>query len=356
MTFSLETLRDLAGLSFDDILDVRSPAEFTEDHIPGAVNLPVLSNAERARIGHMYVQVDRFQARRVGGALVARNAAVHLEGYLSEKGGGYRPLVLCWRGGMRSGAFATILRSVGWQTETLAGGYRAYRRAVVDALYEQRWPAKVVLLSGHTGTAKTAILHRASTQGVQIVDLEGNAQHRGSVFGDLGEQPSQKLFETRIAASLMELDPSRPVLVEAESSKVGNRVVPPSLWSAMQVAPRIEVTAALDARAAYTAEVYRDAVADPARVIRILQRLRPYHARDVVDRWASLAATGEHQALAAELMTEHYDRRYDAQAARNDGDLVARIDLDGLAEGDIAKAGKRVAALLNGDEWRAAPR
>jgi len=184
----------LAG--FDVLVDVRSPAEFALDHIPGAINLPVLYDAERAEVGAIYVQESRFKARRVGGGYVARNVARHLETAMADWPASLRPLVYCWRGGMRSNAMAVILSQVGWRVGVLGGGYRTYRRRVVRRLYEEEALKNVVLLDGPTGSGKTEVLARLPAHGVQAVDLEALAAHRGSLFGGLPgrPQPSQKLF------------------------------------------------------------------------------------------------------------------------------------------------------------------
>ncbi|MCL4153006.1 UNVERIFIED_CONTAM: hypothetical protein GTU68_052311 [Idotea baltica] len=254
MPTAFSTLNDILNHGFDTVIDVRSPAEFAEDHVPGAINLPALSNEERARVGTIYVQETPFKARKIGAALVARNVAAHLDGPLKDMDGGWQPLVYCWRGGQRSGSFASILSQIGWRAEVVEGGYQSYRNLVHDALYETALPHRLILLDGNTGTAKTDILHRLNALGVQVLDLEGLANHRGSLLGAMeGGQPAQKGFETALACALDALDPKRPVLVEAESSKVGARIVPPSLWSAMKAAPRIEIDAPLDARAQYLA-------------------------------------------------------------------------------------------------------
>ncbi len=147
---------NFAALSeFDAIIDVRSPSEFSEDHIPGAISCPVLSDEERARVGTVYKQDSPFAARKVGAALVARNAAHHIETQLSHHDGAWRPLVYCWRGGQRSNSFATILRQIGWRAEVVEGGYRAYRRLVVAQLYERPLGLRVTRLDGNTGSAKT---------------------------------------------------------------------------------------------------------------------------------------------------------------------------------------------------------
>ena len=228
MRYALESVGALAGAPFDDVIDVRSPSEFAEDHLPGAISLPVLSDAERARVGTIYVRDDRFRARRIGAALVARNAAAHIEERLADRGGGWRPLVYCWRGGQRSGAFAVILDQIGWRVGQLEGGYRSWRRLVSELLYQGALPHRLVVLDGNTGTAKTDILHAVARRGGQVLDLEGLAAHRGSVLGAVaGGQPSQKAFETRLASAVAALDRSRPTLVEAESSRIGERMVPP---------------------------------------------------------------------------------------------------------------------------------
>ncbi|MDX5403175.1 MAG: tRNA 2-selenouridine(34) synthase MnmH, partial [Rhodobacterales bacterium] len=183
MALKLTSLAALAALPFDEIIDVRAPSEYAEDHIPGAINLPVLSDDERAIVGTIYVQQDRFLARKTGAALVARNAAAHLEGPLADKDGGWRPLIYCWRGGQRSGSFASILAQVGWRVDLIEGGYKSYRRLVVGALYDDPLPHRLILLDGGTGTAKTRLLARLAEAGAQVIDLEAMAAHRGSLLG-----------------------------------------------------------------------------------------------------------------------------------------------------------------------------
>ena len=217
-------------------------------------------------MGTLYVQVSRFTARKIGAAIIARNVAAHLETALKDKDGSFRPLIYCWRGGQRSGAMAIILAQVGWRTAVLAGGYKTYRRWVQRRLYDERPALRLVLLEGRTGSGKTEILARLAARGVQTLDLEGLAEHRGSVFGALvGQpQPSQKMFESRLVAALDALDLARPIVVEAEASKVGDCMTPPALWSAMTAAPRIAVSAPAAARAPYLARHYADIVADRA--------------------------------------------------------------------------------------------
>lgn len=334
MAVTLSALSDLARLGFDDIIDVRSPAEYAEDHLPGAISLPVLDDGERAEVGTIYVQDSPFEARRIGAALVSRNAARHLRGALRDRPAAWRPLVYCWRGGQRSGAFALILSQIGWRAETLAGGYKAWRRLVVQAVHDAPLPAPVVVLDGNTGSAKTALLGLLAARGMQVIDLEGLAGHRGSLFGAMGPQPSQKAFEGRLAMALSALDPARPVMVEAESARIGDLALPASLWKAMRAAPRVAIAAPVGARAEYLTRAYADLTADAARLDTILESLRPWHAGETVAHWRALAQAGAFEALARGLMAAHYDPRYLRHRARMPAP-AAEIAAPSLAPGAL---------------------
>ncbi len=348
MPITLTTLADLAHLPFDTIIDVRSPAEYAEDHMPGAISLPALSDEERAEVGTIYTRQSPFLAKKLGAALVARNVATHLLGPLRDMPGGWRPLVYCWRGGQRSGSVAIILGQIGWRVETVAGGYKSYRQLVVEALYNQPVPARVVVLDGNTGSAKTDILNLLPGLGLQVIDLEGLARHRGSLFGAMpGGQPDQKGFETALALLIAGLDPSRPVVVEAESSKVGNLRLPPQLWKAMQAAPRVALAAPPLARARYLTRAYGDLIADPARLTAIIEQLRPAHSAEVIDSWQALAGAGAFQSLAASLMERHYDPRYVKHRARVAEGRFVEIAVDRLDEGDLPDLAAKVAAAVH---------
>jgi tRNA 2-selenouridine synthase len=332
---------------YDEIIDVRTPAEFAQDHVPGAINLPVLSDAERARVGTIYVQESRLKARRLGAALVARNIAAHLEGPLEDKPGAYAPLIYCWRGGQRSLAMATVLGQVGWRPTRLAGGYRTYRRAVTAALYDGEPLANLVLLDGYTGSAKTEILGRLAGLGVQTLDLEGLAGHRGSLFGGLGRpQPSQKLFESALFGEFKRLDPGRRVVVEAESSKIGAINLPPVLWAGMAAAPRIEIDAPREARARYLLAAYHDIAADPAGLAAALAALPGRHGRARLAAWQALLVAGDLAALTEALVESHYDPAYEQSRRRHERPPLASVALDDLAPPRQDDAAGRIADLL----------
>lgn len=310
MRLSLTSLSQLADAPFDDIIDVRAPAEYNDDHLPGAISLPVLDDEDRARVGYIYKQVSPFDARKLGAALVARNAARHLEQRLADRPRDWQPLVYCWRGGQRSGSFALILAQIGWRVTTLEGGYKAWRRLVVDALYDHPFPAPVVLLDGNTGSAKTEVLAHLPAAGVQVLDLEGLALHRGSLFGEIGPQGSQRGFEGRLARAVAALNPAAPVMIEAESAAIGRLKLPPALWAAMRRAPRIELRAPLEERARFLIRSYGDLTEDANLLSARIDRLRPFHAAARIENWQAQARRGEFVDLAADLMASHYDPRY----------------------------------------------
>ncbi len=344
MRLTLSSLTDLLSPSADTIIDVRAPLEYADDHLPDAINLPVLDDSERAQVGTIYKQVSQFQARKLGAALVAQNAARHLQGPLADKPGGWQPLVYCWRGGQRSGSFSSILEQIGWRVQVLDGGYKSYRRLVTAALYDTPFPAPVVLLDGGTGSAKTDILNRVAALGGQVLDLEGMAGHRGSIFGATGAQPSQKLFESHLAMALAALDPKRPVLIEAEANRIGAIRLPPTLWAAMVAAPRVVLTAPLAARAAYSLAHYSEFSAEPALLAATLERLRKVRPKAQLDAWQGLAASGQFAALAESLIAEHYDPTY-AHAAKH-ATAWQSLALPDLTEASLRNAAERVLGFM----------
>lgn len=347
MTYTLTDLRALQAENFDTIIDVRSPAEFAEDHVPGAVNMPVLSNEERAEVGTIYTQESPFKARKIGATRVARNAATAIETHLLHKEGGWRPLVYCWRGGQRSGSFTSILAQIGWRAQVLDGGYQSWRRHVVAALYEDPLPHKIIRLDGYTGTAKTELIKRVAALGAQTLDLEGLANHRGSVLGDIdGAQPAQKGFETALLTALSALDPAKPVLVEAESARIGTLRLPPSLWVAMKQSPRIVVNAAPEHRARFLADAYADLFAATDALTDRLNHLRHHAGHATVDHWLTLLQTNQPRALAHALITNHYDPAYARLTKSKSAAPLATLDGGDLSGPALTIAAERLADLL----------
>ena len=334
--------------AFDGIIDVRSPGEFAEDHIPGAINLPVLSNAERAEVGTIYKQQSTFGARRIGASYVSRNIARHLEIYFADQAPSSRFLVYCWRGGMRSRSMATVMNEVGWRTTLLNGGYKTWRRSVVRTLRDYESSINVILIDGQTGAAKSDILRRCAALGVQTLDLEGLAAHRGSVFGGFSEtpQPDQKYFESCIAAALAKLDSKRPVLIEAESNRIGRCEIPKRLWQSMLNAPVISVQAEPDLRAEYLLSAYQDIVQNVAAIMDAIDRLAPFHSKETIAAWREMAQSESLAPLAASLMRDHYDPLYSRSRKRRERAPLASITLTGTDDEALNGAAAEIQSLL----------
>ncbi len=348
MALKFNNLTELYAHGFNTVIDVRSPAEFDEDHLPSAINLPVLDNEERARVGTIYVQQSPFLARKLGAALVFRNAANHVENSLSHHEGSWRPLVYCWRGGQRSGSFVWMLQQIGWRADLVEGGYRTYRRLVKRYLYDDPLTARIVALDGYTGTAKTDLLARLRNRGVQVLDLENLANHRGSLLGELpGGQPSQKAFESRLAAALCKMNPSVPIVVEAESSKIGSLILPPSLWAALRAAPRIRIDAPIEARSAYLVSTYNDILSDSERLRDRLSPLRYHRGHEIVDSWLSLIGCGDKHALTRALMEQHYDPAYEKSRKPHEEKVATTIAAQSLDDEGLNAVTAQIEAALD---------
>ncbi len=332
---------------FDELIDARSPAEYADDHIPGAISCPVLDDAQRARVGTLY-QASPFEARKVGAVWVARNVADHIERLFADKPRDWRPLVYCWRGGQRSGAFTHILRQIGWDAQRLEGGYKAWRRHVIDelALLPQRFDYRVI--NGATGSGKSRLLEALADQGAQVLHLEELASHKGSVLGPLPQtpQPSQRSFESRIHAQLSRFDAERPVYVEAESRRIGSVQLPDALLAAIRAAPGLRIAATLRARVDFLLQDYDYFLADPAWLIERLEQLTGLQSRETVARWMALARGGEFPELVEELLEQHYDPLYQRSQAKNFAgfDAAIRIESDDLSPSGIGRLARAILA------------
>ena len=301
--------------TYSEIIDVRSGSEFTEDHIPGAINLPVLNDVERAKVGTLYKQVCPFEARKVGASLVAQNIARYLDSHLAAKDKRYHPLIYCWRGGQRSNSMALVLSQIGWQVTVLQGGYKTYRTYVRAQLEQLPQQFTYQVLCGLTGSGKTYILHQLAKRGVQVLDLEGLANHRGSLLGQEWEgkpapQPSQKSFESQILQKLQSFDVSKPVWVEAESNKIGQVYLPPSLWQQMKQANCVEVQFPQAARIEWLLQEYPHLITHPDLLKQKLKRLKSRYGRDKINEWYDLIDAGKWHTLVDDLLTFHYDPAY----------------------------------------------
>src|SRR5882672_3614195 len=304
---------------FDTVIDARTPAEFAEDHIPGAISAPVLYDVERAEVGTLYKQVSAFEAKKVGGALVAKNVARHVENLWKDNGKDWRPLVYCWRGGKRSGAMAHILREIGWEAQTLPGGYKAYRKWVVQQLevLPQQFDFQVV--HGPTGSGKSRLLAALAQAGAQVLDLEALAAHRGSVLGGLPDrpQPSQKMFESLLLKELAALDKAKPVYVEGESKKIGQLQVPEALIARMRASACVRLETDTETRVTLLLQEYEFFLKNQENLYQQLDCLVSLHGREKIADWKALAERGAWREFVARLLAEHYDPAYRRSSHQN---------------------------------------
>ncbi len=345
-----KTVVTLAYLAqFDDIIDARSPAEYAEDHIPGAINLPVLDNEERVRVGTLHAQASAFEAKKIGAALVARNIARHLEEHLLDKPKNWRPLIYCWRGGNRSGAMAHILGRVGWRSEQLPGGYKNYRKTVLEMLSTLPGTLRFCAVCGATGTGKSRLLAALEKQGAQVLDLEGLAAHRGSLLGNLPDepQPPQKLFDTRLWTKLQEFDPTKVIFVEAESRKIGNIRAPDALLDAMWQSACLRLEADVRLRVDLLMEEYRHFLDEPELLNGKLDGLTHLHGHQQVTRWQEMARRQEWNLLVAELLTRHYDPAYNRSSRQHypHYDEAPVFQTSGIGEEEFTVLAQKIMAL-----------
>lgn len=317
MTSALTGLSDIHG--FDALIDVRSPAEFADDHLPGAINCPVLDNEQRARVGTLYKQTSPFEAKKIGAALIAANIGRHLQERFLDRPKGWKPLVYCWRGGDRSGALVTVFRSIGWRAGQLAGGYKTYRRWVIEQLASLPQDYHFQVVCGPTGSAKTRILQALARQGAQVLDLETLACHKGSVLGVLPDtpQPSQKWFETSVLQALAALDRDRPIYIEAESRKIGNLQVPEAIVAQMRRAPCVEIAANPAARVSFLLRDYGYFPDNPAWLKSRLAVLHGLQSNETLAHWNALIDARAWPELVGALLERHYDPLYQRSQARS---------------------------------------
>ncbi len=313
----LVNVSQLSG--FDDIIDVRTPAEFALDHIPNSINAPVLNNEERVRIGTLYKQASPFEAKREGAALIARNIAHHLETLFQDRPREWQPLVYCWRGGKRSGSMAHIFAQIGWRTAQLDGGYKSFRRHVIDELEALPSLYRFRVVCGATGSGKSRLLQALDMQGAQVLDLEKIARHRGSLLGNLPDetQPAQKMFETQLWETLRHFDAQQPIFVEAESRKIGNLAVPTALLEQMRQSECIAIQASINARVQLLTTDYEHFLKSPDLLTQSLSPLLEIHGKTVLNDWRDMAEKGNWALLVEDLLNRHYDPAYQRSTEHN---------------------------------------
>ncbi len=340
--------------NYREIIDVRSEDEYKCDHIPGAINLPVLNNIERAKVGTIYKQKSPFEARKIGAAIVAKNISNHLANHFISKDREYSPLIYCWRGGQRSNSLATILSQIGWQVTVLEGGYKTYRAYIREQLSTLLSQFKLKIISGLTGSGKTLILQRLASRGEQVLDLERLANHRGSLLGEewsklsspfWGEttpnpplQPSQKWFESLLFSQLQKFNPDGIVWVEAESNTIGEIHLPFPLWCKMKQASCVEIKLPLEIRINSLLQEYSHFISNPEMLKSKLKLLKYRYGNRKISYWYELIAQRKWQELVKDLLTFHYDPAYQRSMNKIYSQIDQELSIEDLSQNSIDRA------------------
>ncbi len=344
----LETITFPHDISeFSDIIDVRSPEEYELDHIPGSINLPVLDDLERKEVGTIYKD-NPFEARRLGAGYVSANAAKHLQTILADKPPEYRPLLYCWRGGMRSRSFTMILKSIGWKAHLIRGGYRTFRQHVVAEIDEffNSESLNLQVLSGLTGVGKTRLLKAIEAEGGQIIDLEGLANHKGSLLGEspTSGQPLQKKFETLLWHHTSQLDLNKPIFIEAESNRIGNVHCPPALWKALNGARVVNVNLPTKERIKLLREDYPHFQDSPDELRKLLEVLVRLRGNETVDQWKAQVDAREWDAFVESILINHYDLCYrkPGHEKSNYQEVTANIEVKDASPSSYRETAKQI--------------
>jgi len=323
LSLPIVSFTEIQNHTFDEIIDVRTPLEFAEDHVQGAINLPVLNNEQRAEVGTLYSK-DTLQGRKVGAALIASNISDHIMNHFKDKSLDYKPLVYCWRGGQRSRSMTTILKEIGFQPSLMQGGYKQYRKHICNYLCieepgegngqtkKKLDKIKLIRISGHTGSGKTLLLKALEDRGEQILDLEFFAKHKGSILGDYPDsgQPSQKWFETVLYNYIESLETDKVVWVENEGSKIGSVNVSRRLFEKMCRSPRVHINVSLEDRVDYILKDYDYLIHNKElKLPELLKRIEKYAGKKTCTAWLKHLEEKNYRELVIGLI-KYYDASY----------------------------------------------
>lgn len=313
------------------LIDVRSPGEYILGHVPGAYNMPLFDDDERAEVGTLYKQQGNKAAVRAGLAIIGPKLADFIK-EVDKQSSDNTLAVHCWRGGMRSGSVAKLLELAGYEVSILTGGYKAYRNVVLET-FGKAWDLRV--LSGRTGSGKTDILLEMKHQGAQVIDLEGLANHKGSAFGGLmqPDQPSQQNFEHALFNALRSCDASKPIWLEDESLSIGRIYIPKPLWDTMKLAPIKVVDMPTERRVKRLVADYADASNKGIEesLLKIQKRLGGQRVKE-----AQQALQEGDFHTGARIALHYYDRAYDKSLVNRSEQIIQRVDCGALPIAEIA--------------------
>ena len=321
--------------NYSVIIDVRTPLEYIEDHIPNSINLPVLSNIQRHEIGIQYKE-NSFLAKKIGAQLISANISKIISKIKFEKK--EKVLIYCWRGGLRSLSLYLVLKQIGYDVYLLEGGYKSYRKFVVNFLEKKAPTYKYNQIMGITGVGKTLFLKELSKQ-YQVIDFEGLARHKGSILGNIPNQtqPSQKYFETLVYEKLINFNLKKNIWVEAESIKVGKLNIPSLIWKSMPLGRNIKLTSSLEERVKYILKDYKYFTSNPNlmnEALRVLKKIIPKEDFQSIE--LSLKKK-DYFKLVRSLIVYHYDKAYKKTRAENHSNIFKEIELKKINLTNIQK-------------------
>lgn len=311
------------------IIDVRSPREYADDHIIGSINLPVLYNDEYEKIGEIYKSKSGFEAKKLGAQWVMKNISQHLRETLNKYDKNKKILFYCKRGGNRSLSFSIVCSKIGWNCDVIDGGYKSYRRFIVDSILEFSQGSKFFVIAGRTGNGKTKILNLLEKRGLQTLDFEGLACHRGSILGHLIDQvqPSQKFFESKIFESLKKINKDKFVFVESESAKIGRLTIPHPIFLSIYNSQLIKINNEIEFRIKFLIDEYPNLIEDNKPFFRLTEILKTRISKDKILQIENAISEKKFQKLARYLLNYHYDDAYDISISKRKGEVVKEFNL-----------------------------
>jgi tRNA 2-selenouridine synthase len=332
------------------IIDVRSPREFSIDHIKGSINLPVLYDNEYEEIGYLYEKLSKFEANKKGSIYVMKNISYHIENELKNINPKKRIIFYCSRGGNRSQSFSIVCSKIGWRSDTIQGGYKSYRRHVVEQIDTLSKNLNFIIIAGKTGVGKTDILNSLRKNDFAILDLENLASHRGSLLGSLnfGKQPSQKMFESRLYEAIKKIGIRSTIFVESESIKIGNVQVPKKLFDSIYNSPLIKIENSINERAKYLIKNYDHLKRNDIIIKKLLNFMSLKNPTSLIKLLEKTLQEKNWLKLAELLLLHHYDMTYDFAMSKRKGKVLLDLKFNHKVE-DVIEI---IAIKLLSMSWR----
>ncbi|MBD0379652.1 tRNA 2-selenouridine(34) synthase MnmH [Paenibacillus sedimenti] len=305
---TLEELLSLRDKKEIKMIDVRSPSEFRDSTIPGSLNIPLFDDGERAEIGTIYKQVSIQAAKDRGLEIVSGKLPAFVKTFEQIKG---QKAVFCWRGGMRSKTTATVLSLMGIRAYRLTGGFRTYRKWVVDTLENMEFKPCTFVIMGNTGAGKTFILRRLQEEGYPVLDFEGMAGHRGSIFGHVGLQANnQKTFESLLVTQLLKLENSPYVLLEGESKRIGKAVLPDFMVRKKEAGKQLFIEMPIEERVRHILEDYQP-WENKQELVQAYHHIKDRIHTPIAKEIGMNLQDGHYEQAVKLLLEHYYDPRYE---------------------------------------------